>query len=190
MTAAPLVFLDTETTGVHPQRLPWEIALIRRQPDGTEREVLIQVAPVDLSHADPRGLAVSRFYERHFDFNGDPNMRARVLCEVDAAAMVDQYTRNAHIVGAVPNFDTETLDAMLRRHRLCPGWHYHLIDVENLAVGHLAARGTPLAPPWESDWLSINCGVTPPDDKERHTAMGDAQWVKRWYDALMAEPQP
>src|SRR5690606_15714544 len=113
-------------------------------------------------------------------------------------------------VGSVPNFDTETLAAMLRRHRLCPAWHYHLIDVEALAVGYLHGRAVELdrsgeqfsgepwdAPaneasrlrtytgmPWRSDNLSAAIGVEPPTTDERHTAMGDARWAMRMYDAI------
>jgi hypothetical protein len=187
MTA--LAFIDTETTGLHPERLPWEIAVILRESDGDERELLLQIEDVDLSRADPRGLAVSRFFERHFDYNAESTMPCDVVPERRAAQLVEQYLRGAHIVGCVPNFDTDTLDAMLRRHRLLPGWHYHLIDVETLAVGHIAARGEPPAPPWKSDTLSLSCGVQPPTDAERHTAMGDARWVRRWYDALMTGGQ-
>jgi hypothetical protein len=32
------------------------------------------------------------------------------------------------------------LDRMLRAHKLIPAWHYHLIDVENLAFGWLAGQ--------------------------------------------------
>lgn len=39
-------------------------------------------------------------------------------------------------------------------------------------------------PPWKSDELSRACGVEPPVETERHTALGDARWVMRWFDAL------
>lgn len=39
-------------------------------------------------------------------------------------------------------------------------------------------------PPWRSDDLSRTCGVEPPSDDERHTALGDARWALRWYDAM------
>ncbi len=38
--------------------------------------------------------------------------------------------------------------------------------------------------PWRSDGLSRACGVAPPAEDERHTALGDARWVARWYDAM------
>jgi hypothetical protein len=58
-------------------------------------------------------------------------------------------------------------------------WHYHLIDVEALIAGRLA-----IAPPWKSDDLSRAIGVEPPSDQDRHTAIGDARWVKQMYEAV------
>lgn len=188
--SAPICFIDTETDGVHPGRKPWEIALIRREPDGTERETSFFVE-IDLSTADPFGLKVGRFYERHpygrflsgldgYDIGDLSPMSAPV-----AAECVARWTHGAHLVGAVPNFDSEVFDRLLRDHGLAPSWHYHLIDVEALAVGYVAAKGTPVSPPWSSDTLMGILGVAIPAEKDRHTALGDARWAMRTYDAVM-----
>lgn len=186
--SAPLCFIDTETTGVHPDRRVWEVAIIRRDDSG-QSEWLAQVDDVDLSNADPFGLKVGGFYERHVDYgsNGRGLAASGVLLESErfVAREVERLTRGAHLVGAVPDFDARTLDPMLRRHGLIPAWHYHLVDVEAMAVGWLAGRlGLPPTPPWKSDELSRACGVEPPSDDERHTALGDARWAMRWYDAM------
>lgn len=207
-TDASLAFVDCETTGVHPGRLPWEIAIIRREPDGTEETCHLQIADVDLSNADPFGLKIGGFYQRHGLVGGNPG-GAAVEVEREAALLVERYTRGAHLVGAVPNFDAETFDAMLRRHRLVPAWHYHLIDVEALAVGYVhgvlkraiddaemrdeqppAFKGQSVSLPWKSDDLSRACGVEPPSEEDWHTALGDARWAKRWYDAITGRTQP
>jgi hypothetical protein len=101
-----------------------------------------------------------------------------------AAEMIDEATAGAHVVGAVPSFDTERLAKLMRRAGITPSWHYHLIDVENLAVGWLAARGETPSLPWRSDVLSKAVGVDP-GNYARHTAMGDVQWVRDQYDAMM-----
>ena len=180
----PLCFIDTETTGVHPDRRVWEVAIIRRD-DGGQREVSFFV-DVDLSGADPFGLKIGGFYERHPFFG---NSSETVLTEAAAAHEVESWTRGAHLVGAAPAFDAGCLDPMLRRHQLIPAWHYHLIDVEAMAVGWISGRalmgvGNAIGPPWKSDVLSLACGVNPPSDGERHTALGDARWAMRWYDAM------
>ena len=191
----PLCFIDTETTGVHPDRRVWEVAIIRRD-DAGPREVVMQVDDVDLSAADPFGLNIGRFYERHCEYGNDNNA-TRCGPERLIARHVEEWTRGAHLVGTVPDFDARTLDPMLRRHGLIPAWHYHLIDVEAMAVGWIAgrARGNDpvvgldgktihVGPPWKSDELSRACGVEPPTKDERHTALGDARWAMRWYDAM------
>lgn len=220
---APLCFVDTETTGVHPGRRAWEIALIRRDETGTQ-EVSFFV-DVNLAKADPFGLKVGRFHERHprgqylaglvegtrtVGEYGETNFLGDgydLVFEWSAAEVVARMTHGAHLVGAVPNFDAEVFDRLLRRHRIIPAWYHHLIDVEALAVGYLAGLnasspdddvledlGIPVqaygdldsaALPWKSDELSRVCGVEPPTEEERHTALGDARWAMRWYDAIV-----
>lgn len=46
-----------------------------------------------------------------------------------------------------------------------------------------------LTPPWRSDDLSRACGVEPPSEEDRHTALGDARWAMRWYDAMTGGAQ-
>lgn len=257
MSTRPIVFLDCETNGLHADRRPWEIAWIRREVDGTETERCIQIADVDNTHAELKGLQVGRFHERWkggpkvvddlisaMSFLGEVPEGENMRLEADAAREVERATRDAIIVGAVPSFDTEVLAAMLRRHKLCPSWYYNLVDVETLATGwlHALPASAPivqrrkaalqnqlldehtrdriyanpdygkdehasintrvmeaavevdevekelaavLRPDCRSDDLSRACGVEPPAEDERHTALGDARWVKRWYDHIV-----
>lgn len=190
----PICAVDCETDGVRPGRKPWEVALIRRDDTG-EREISFFVE-IDLSTADPFGLRVGRFYDRHpwgrviagLDKGdpvaswADPGFKTRM----DAAKVVTQWTHGAHLIGAVPNFDAEVFDRLLREHELCPSWHYHLIDVEALAVGWGMAKGIKTPLPWKSDDLLMQTlGVEPPTEEERHTALGDARWAMRTYDAVV-----
>jgi hypothetical protein len=215
----PLVFLDTETTSLGPTRKVWEVGMIRRDEFG-QRETSFMIK-VSLDAADPVSLAVGRFYERHPQGialsrasrrSNQPAPTQPTVNGYDAASRVAEWTHGAHIVGAVPNFDSEVLERFLRGHGLIPAWHYHLIDVKALAVGFLNGRrhrqnqivdlyplennGDPAPglvrwdtqavdqPPWSSDGLSLECGVEPATEQERHTAMGDARWAMRLYDAI------
>lgn len=196
---APLCFIDTETTGVHPDRRAWEIALIRRDATGTS-SWLLQVADVDLSNADPFALNVGGFYERHvsavgyFPLPHDAANMVTVASEKECARIVEEATRGAHLVGLVPSFDADVFDKMLRRHRLVPAWHYHLIDVGSMALGWLrgnvAGSGADdrhaeaATLPYRSDALALACGHEPAAAADRHTAMGDAKWTMDWYDLL------
>jgi hypothetical protein len=191
-TTPPIVFLDTETDGVHPTRKVWEVGMIRREPDGTEKEAGFFV-DIDLSTADPFGLKVGRFYDRHplgkslaspekaeklgliAGFRSASTMRAPYI----AALTVAQWTHGAIVVGAVPNFDAEVLGNLLRAEGLTPAWHYHLVDVETLAAGALK-----LTPPWSFDKVLAAYGLTY-DEADRHTALGDARMAQRLYDAVL-----
>lgn len=191
MSTAPICFLDTETDGVHPGRKVWEVAAIRREPDGTERTYEAFV-DIDLSTADPFGLRIGGFYDRHPYGQHLSGRRetyglatASTVSTLTVAEEVARITHGAHIVGAVPNFDTEVLGALLCDQGLTPAWHYHLVDIENLAVGYLAGRGKAIAPPWKSDELTELLGLDPTPEDEKHTALGDARWAMRVYDAVM-----
>jgi hypothetical protein len=83
-------------------------------------------------------------------------------------------------------------------------WHYHLVCVENLAIGYLRGKGvtemmtnrelverynhqpewTDLAPPWNSTEISHMLGINP-NDFARHTAMGDVDWAMAIYNKVM-----
>jgi hypothetical protein len=53
--SAPIVFMDTECDGLRPDRKVWEVAIVRREPDGRETEWQAFV-DIDLSTAEPFGL--------------------------------------------------------------------------------------------------------------------------------------
>ena len=201
----PIVFIDTETTSLRPDRKAWEVAMIRRadhNAKGDETSFFIHIDDIDLPNADPFALDVGRFWQRHpqavtdtrvgydvHDFEDTSmwsTLRGEVLDAGTAAQVVRLWTHGAHLVGAVPNFDAEVLAALLRDNWLTPTWHYHLIDVENLAVGYVAGREhVTILPPWKSDDLTRRLGVEPPSEQELHTALGDARWAARIYDKVM-----
>ncbi|MFE3059086.1 hypothetical protein [Nocardia sp. NPDC059239] len=218
----PVVFLDTETTGLHAERRPWEIAMIRR--DGAERrEMSMFIWGVDLSGAEAEALRIGRFYQRHPQYrapldtnNPWPRMIAldpgeRVEDEQSAAWIVERWTRGATVFGVNPGFDLGTLAPMLRRHELAPSWHYTPVDIKTFAMGWLhglstystapdldglieltplgATRPAALDLPWKSGEVSQACDVVQPGDADKHTALGDALWVERWWDRITGASQ-
>ena len=182
----PVVFLDTETTRKDRDRRPWEIAIIRRDHTGQKAlNVFVDIADIDLANADPESLAVGRFYGRHPQF-GAPLPDGERLCRAaEAAALVQEWTAGAYVYGVVPSFDTECLDDLLYRHGLQWDWHFQPWDIAVLATGYLVGRRLPSQR--SAVATSRQCGVNPPTEDERHTAMGDARWVARWYDRIMAD---
>ncbi len=189
-----LVFLDTETTSLRPDRRAWEIAAIVREPGQEDREHqwLIDLADLDRGNADPLSLRIGGFHARHpqldpSTYGWDDSLGIRVVREAFALRELEWLTAGAHIVGAVPSFDAEVLAARMHANGLCPTWSHHLIDVEPLIIGYLAAKGEAVDMPWKSDDLSRRMGVEPPSGEDRHTALGDARWCVRIYDAVMSK---
>jgi len=187
-----------------------------KHPDGPdtsstedrEHHWFIDADDLDLANADLFSLNIGRFYERHPQYQLDHEAPwSATATESDALREIEAVTRGAHLVGAVVSFDADVLGQRMRAHGICPSWHYHLVDVEALAAGYLAGSYRAIQevgknpeadgptyeealcaiPPWKSDDLSRAVGVEP-DDFDRHTALGDARWAMRIYDAVMGRP--
>ena len=182
-STAPIVFMDTETTGLALTDDIWEFAAIRREGDGTPDYPL----HLFIEHDAEKAATLPESFRRDLEARFDP---AVAISPRDAARLIAHVFRpgdggKAHVVGAVPNFDTERVALLLAAYGLAPCWHYHLIDIENLAIGYLAGRGEPLPPlPWNSDDLSRAIGIDP-DDYRRHEAMADVEWARDIYDRVM-----
>ncbi|MFB4306942.1 hypothetical protein [Actinomadura sp. GTD37] len=206
-----LIFLDTETTGLRPDDDIWEFAAIVRAPDGTERTTHMFIQhDVQRCSALPEPFLTD--HRNRFPASDTsrwhPDVRSRKQAAKEIAALMPSAVpmgERPHIVGAVPNFDTERIARLLDQFGLAPGWHYHLIDTEALAAGwvhgvfrqaaeELARRDLPhdavdRGPtlvtdlPWNSNTLSGAVGVDP-DQFDRHTALGDAQWARALWDAV------
>lgn len=179
----PLVFLDTETTGLHRERQPWEIAIIRRTEEGQRQlHLCVDVQDLDLEAADPAGLDISGFHKRHPQVRLRPLQFPRVFRAAEAVSLVEEWTSGATIVGVIPQFDTECLTTMFLAHGVSPTWNPDLVDVVSRTAERIRERG--LTPDADYSNLSLQFGVNTPSAGQRHTALGDARWAMRWYDRL------
>lgn len=192
-----LIFLDTETTGLALTDDIWEFAGIRRASDGSESRLHLFIEH-DWKKCDRLPESFRADHMSRFPSHDEAVDRAAAAHKIYYFMSLDAGGGKPHIVGAVPNFDTERLFALLARYGY--GWqvHHHLIDVENLAIGYLAGVGQQavndgaidgidldlLAPPWDSNELSRAVGIDP-DKFCRHTAMGDAEWAMAIYDRVV-----
>lgn len=195
--SASLIFIDTETTGLALTDDIWEFAGIRRYPDGQEKRLHLFIEH-DWNRCKHLPESFKSDHLARFPGHGQATSQPTAAQEIADFMAKDDDGSAPHIVGAVPNFDTERLLKLLANFSRPWSAHYHLIDVENLAVGYIAGVGQQavndgavaaidlarIAPPWDSDGLSIAIGVKPPTNL-RHTAMGDAQWAMAIYDRVI-----
>lgn len=183
-----IVYLDTETTGLDPDRHEiWEVAAIEVHLDKEEDfisdpEEHVWQLPVDISKADLIALGIGKFHERR-------KLPSFLTPTYEFAREFMELTWGATVVGAIPSFDTDRLDKLLRRRGYIGGWHYHLIDVEALAIGYL--QGLPISYstpkielPVKSDWLMEQLGIEV-DPETKHTALGDARVCREVFRKVM-----
>ncbi|MGV9427127.1 3'-5' exonuclease [Streptomyces sp. NPDC003656] len=187
-----LAFVDTETTGLNPVfHTAWEVAVIRRDPNGRETEYLWQIRPnaTELLCATPEALRIGRYHERFtvpdgavaadMLASGGPTPLSR-----DAAVYaITQALQDAVLVGSNPHFDAMFLYRLLGTSQV--PWHYRPVDIATLAAGHQAVTtGVMPVVPFSSRGLSRAVGVEPPGKDTAHTALGDARWARSVFDAV------
>ncbi|UQN31804.1 3'-5' exonuclease [Brachybacterium kimchii] len=187
-TSLPLVFVDTETTMLEPTPKPWEIALIKQEPGELDQRVHIMIRDVDISDASPDSLELNGFYRRHANWSNTQQPEgASVLTSAETSRIVEEFTAGTQLVGVNPDFDARALEWLLRQHGLRPRWRHQSINLVTWTYPVLAQRGQAVNVPTSSYELAAQAGAEPPSNAEAHTALGDALWAQRWWDALVEE---
>lgn len=190
----PIVFLDTETTHLHPELArAWEIAVIVRRPGQPDHEqsFFVHADCLNLGYADPMALQIGRFYERHphaDDYVAASPMaigRGPKTPRVEHVVLrtVEQLTRGAIVYGSNPAFDMDVLGRRMRANGILPSWHYGGECLATAAKWWLKGRGMPLPESEKSEDLSRAIGVDP-DGFDRHTALGDCRWTRAMFDRM------
>lgn len=217
-----LAFVDTETTGLYASlHEVAEIALIFPKKSSLggsyydDFDEWVFHLPIDFSTADPMAIQLNNLYPRRATIinqtiPNDPDgyhvgslsavispgvLGIQPCSPIKAAGLIAQLLHGRHLVGACPWFDAVFIEKFLRSNGQCGSWHYHLIDVEALMVGHLQVLrrfelqedGNSNIPeitlPWRSEDLSRFVGIDP-DLFEKHTALGDARWALAIYEEI------
>ncbi|TKJ24342.1 3'-5' exoribonuclease [Blastococcus sp. CCUG 61487] len=216
MTDRPIVFVDCETTALGPLARPWEIAAVRRDCSDAdvyeETEYVWHVAysPFILPPGtNQSALEVGGWWQRGdligaanwlYDAYGDSDVRLARAAEWAIARRVHEVLAGAVLIGVGVHFDAAVLSAMFSRHCLAPEpWHYAIVDLKAATWGQLQqmqdygnddSLHTARALPMKSEQMAEELGVAPPTAEERHTALGDARWAARWFDALVGAGVP
>ena len=158
------VYLDTETTGLDPDRHEvWEIAYA---VDGGP--ILSGVVAHSLRYADPTALAMNGYLDR-----------GTVGVPSDVESICRSALEGATLVGANPAFDAAFLRA---RWGVAP-WHYRMLDVEAYAMGALG-WDVPKGLATIAEALAVGHGYDIP--KPDHSAAGDVATLRACHLALAA----
>lgn len=195
----PIVFADTETTGLDTlTALPWEV-FMSKTVKGVRETLHIMVDLFGSASFDPddetgvisegmnASLEFGGYWQRHplspqYDGSSDD---AEVLSKEDAASRIVEFTEGCAIAGMNVKFDVHVMQGLLGVAGLTPKWDYHSIDVENFMIPHLARQGC-LPSEWRSSDLSRALGV----DRgrfEAHTAEGDVLWCEAIWGVITSE---
>lgn len=185
-----LVAIDTETLGLAVHHPIWELALIRREPDGAQVEHHWFVGH-DPELGDP---------DLPEAFRDDYQARYRpdaAIDTLDLAVILRHLLRPIDdqkpiIIGSNPSFDLDRIIGQIDSD-LADLWHYRAVDVATLAAGYLYGRaaarwtrmdraGAARTLPWKSDHLAERLGIHV--SPSRHTALGDARWALDLWDAV------
>lgn len=199
-----IVFLDLETTGVRPEiHAIIEIGMVL-PPDRTSAaidpdwEIWIQLTEEELGNADSDALKVNgynriarkrdyKYYEE--SSSGDVTYRQTVRFNNRHSLALDiaEHLDGALLAGNNVKFDQQFLELWLRRHGACPTWDYRVLDVPTYAAGVWNGMRAPdevlIKPPFSSAKVAKAFNV--PEPEEAHTALGDALWAKRLYEAAV-----
>lgn len=163
-------------------------------PEGSEPGALEIGGWHDRGH----GILSAEYLERTYETEG---VLTGAGPEFAIARRVHEALQGATLVGIGVHYDAEVLGRMFLRHGLeWHPWHYGIYDLKAATHGYLRGQrqyaasqghGSELYPlsefdqvPVKSERIAEYLGVKPPTDEERHTALGDARWAARWWDAL------
>lgn len=172
MNTKAICFLDTETTGLDPQLAEViEVAVIRREHDGSESRFHTLIKPERIEDAHPKALEINGYAKDPSRWDDAPTM-------VEVGHQIADFTKNSVICGHNISFDEGMIAANFKRAGVRRRIPYHKIDTVTLAWEHLVPMGLDrLGMDAIRDFLGWS-------KEGAHTAMKDAEDVLCLYDLI------
>lgn len=172
MSEPPVVFLDTETTGLEENfHEIWEVGIISFSGETLLHEFIPDSPYVEVSDWVKENTGYLQIAQEFSHLTNDQKLKLQHL----TAHRIEAVLEGMHVVCNVPIFDNKFLAKYFRSWQIEPNWHYHMPDVESMVAGRLQIH-----PPWDSEELSKAIGVDV-SKFQRHTALGDAHWTRAMY---------
>jgi DNA polymerase III epsilon subunit-like protein len=171
----PLLFVDTETTGLDPFRHAiWELGALRVGPEGeiAELNFHLQLSEAARAGANRKSLAIGGFKERY-------EARHAVSPAV-ALGELNELAAGAVLLGLNISFDVCFIGAAMAPLGITPSWYYSPVDVKSMLAGALGVQ-----PDLSSDTLARLAGVDP-GDFERHRALDDCYYTRALYQRAVS----
>jgi hypothetical protein len=165
----PLVFLDTETTGLDPSI--HEVVEVAYSPSDDDN-VRTLIVPHTLLHADPVALDINRYRQRGLEYRS-------LWAAPEEFEQMRRDLSGATICSANVVFDLSFIDRWISLDR-----HYRVMDLTSWAAGRL---GWPATRGMEATYTEcrsrFGAAILAPD----HTAAGDVRSMKSIYKTLLEE---
>lgn len=163
-----LVFLDTETTGLDPDRHEvWEIAYAVGA--GPILSSVVDHEPPTLQPDVIRALRINGYLSRYTPTDDEAILRQQFRFEAELKEALDGAT----VVASNPSFDT----AMLRKRWGGEPWHHRKLDIVSFALPIVGLKDGRLKGLYD---IAAALGVEAPD----HTAAGDVHTLRECYREL------
>jgi DNA polymerase III epsilon subunit-like protein len=170
--ARPIIWLDTETTGLSAKKHEI-IEFAAAREDGAVLEMKIQ--PQRIENAHPKALEVNGYSEEAW---------AEAVTPAEAVESIIEFARGCEMApmyaGHNVNFDWCFLQALFEQEGRIDDWpfHYHNLDTMVLAQEHLKPLGQ------RSVSLHYVCKTLRVSNKSEHTALADVRRTMAVWNKL------
>lgn len=168
----PLIFLDTETTGLDPSQGHEiiEIAIITRYSNGNEEVFHTKIKPQRINQAHPKALEVNGYNEKDW---------LEAITMEEAIKKIASRLQYGMIVGYNPYFDWRFIQAAMKEYGISPSWRIRCLDCMVLVYEHLRPSGLKyLSLDSVRDFLGW-------DKEGSHSALKDTRDCQRLWDLLL-----